>query len=361
MDQKYDYLFKLLIIGDSMVGKSCFLLRYTDDSFTESYPYGGTDVYDLKIKILQIRNKRSKLQIWDIGGNERNHTMTKTYIPGVHGIILMYDVTNRYSFENISKTWIRIIKENSLYEISTVLVGSKIDNPNRVVTTEEGENLAKELGIPFFECSAKTNYNIDIIFSKLVEKIDRNYRNLSNIYLISILGDKSTGKSCIFKSYIGKELNTEPKSFEIISKTIKGDDDRMITLEIFEVSDNEKNQKNHISLKEYYKDLSGLLLVYDVTNKNSFDNLNNWIKEIKSETFEKIPIFIVGNKIDDTKHRIITTKQGKKLAEDYNLMFCECSAKSGTNINFIFNQLVQNILGSFEYHKQKKLKRCLLF
>ena len=98
-NQKYDYLFKIIIIGDSGVGKPAFLLRFTDDSFTGTHL--TTIGVDFKIKIINFEDKTIKLQIWDTAGSERFRTITKTYYKGTHGIILMYDVTNRNSFENI--------------------------------------------------------------------------------------------------------------------------------------------------------------------------------------------------------------------------------------------------------------------
>ena len=90
--QKYNHLFKLLIIGESGVGKTCLLLRFTDDSFT------STIGIDFKIKIINLDNKLIKLQIWDTAGEERFRTITKTYYKGVHGIILTCDVTDINSF-----------------------------------------------------------------------------------------------------------------------------------------------------------------------------------------------------------------------------------------------------------------------
>ena len=90
------------------------------------------------------------------------------------------------------------------------------------------------------------------------------------------------------------------------------------------------------SLKEHYKDSNGIILIYDITNKYSFDNLKNWIKEIKNESSKNILISILGNKMDDVKNRIITTEQGKKFVEENGLIFCECSAKKMGLILILF-------------------------
>ena len=166
--RKYDYFFKLLIIGDSNVGKQPFLSRFIDDSFTATYfPTVGLDV---KIKIINFQNKNVKLHITDMAGEERFRSVTKTYYKGSHGIILMYDVTDRNSFKNI-RNWMKQIEANADKSIRKVLVGHKCDEPDRVVTEEEGKKLAEDFNIGFFESSAKSNKNVNEVFYYLVKEI----------------------------------------------------------------------------------------------------------------------------------------------------------------------------------------------
>ena len=165
---KYDSLFKLLIIGESGVGKTCLLLRYTDDSFTANHL--TTRGIDFKIKIIPIEGKLIKLQIWDTAGQERFRTITKTYYKGAHGIILTYDVTDQNSFKNI-RNWIKQIEANAQTSVKKVLVGNKCDKPDRVVTEEEGKKLADDFGMSFFETSAKTNHNVSEVFDHLTKEI----------------------------------------------------------------------------------------------------------------------------------------------------------------------------------------------
>ena len=166
--RKYDYFFKLLIIGDSNVGKQPFLSRFIDDSFTATYfPTVGLDV---KVKIINFQNKNVKLHITDMAGEERFRSVTKTYYKGSHGIILMYDVTGRNSFNNI-RNWMKQIEANADKSVRKVLVGHKCDEPNRVVTEEEGKKLAEEFNMGFFESSAKVNKNVSEVFYYLVKEI----------------------------------------------------------------------------------------------------------------------------------------------------------------------------------------------
>jgi len=168
-DQNFDYMFKLLIIGNSSVGKTSFLFRYADDSFTSAFV--STVGIDFKVKTVFRQDKRVKLQIWDTAGQERYRTITTAYYRGAMGFILMYDVTNEESF-NAVQDWCTQIKTYSWDNAQVVLVGNKCDlEDERVVSTERGKQLADQLGLEFFETSAKENINVKAVFERLVDII----------------------------------------------------------------------------------------------------------------------------------------------------------------------------------------------
>ncbi|KAL3120718.1 hypothetical protein niasHT_008010 [Heterodera trifolii] len=168
-DQNFDYMFKLLIIGNSSVGKTSFLFRYCDDSFTSAFV--STVGIDFKVKTVFRGDKRVKLQIWDTAGQERYRTITTAYYRGAMGFILMYDITNEESFNSV-QDWCTQIKTYSWENAQVVLVGNKCDmEDERVVSRERGKQLADQLGLEFFEASAKENTNVKSVFEKLVEII----------------------------------------------------------------------------------------------------------------------------------------------------------------------------------------------
>ena len=169
MDKSREFLYKILLLGDTSVGKTCFLMRYTDNTFQEIHL--STIGLDYKLKNVQLEDgKFVKIQIWDTAGQDRFRSITKNYYKGAHGIILLYDITDRRSFDNV-KTWIEQIREEVGDKVSIILVGNKIDEVDgRKVKTEEGEKVANEIGLSFFECSAKTGENIDMIFNEMVKK-----------------------------------------------------------------------------------------------------------------------------------------------------------------------------------------------
>ena len=169
MAQQKEFLYKILLLGDTSVGKTCFLMRYTDNTFQEIHM--STIGLDYKLKNVQLEDgKIVKIQIWDTAGQDRFRSITKNYYKGAHGIILIYDVTDKKTYENV-KAWIEQIREEVSDNVTIILVGNKIDDlEGRKVKKEEGEKAAKEFGLSFFECSAKTGENIDLIFNELVKR-----------------------------------------------------------------------------------------------------------------------------------------------------------------------------------------------
>lgn len=170
MAREYDHLFKLLIIGDSGVGKSSLLIRFSDNIFSGSYI--TTIGVDFKIRTVVINGERVKLQIWDTAGQERFRTITNTYYRGTHGVIVVYDVTNGESFANV-KRWLQEIESNCDV-VNKVLVGNKNDDPARkVVITEDAQRFANQMDIQLFETSAKDNINVEEMFLAITEQVLR--------------------------------------------------------------------------------------------------------------------------------------------------------------------------------------------
>jgi len=169
MNPEYDYLFKLLLIGDSGLGKSCLLLRFADDTYTESYI--STIGVDFKIRTIELDGKTIKLQIWDTAGQERFRTITSSYYRGAHGIIVVYDVTDQESFNNV-KQWLQEIDRYACENVNKLLVGNKCDLTNKkVVDYTSAKEYADQLGIPFLETSAKNATNVEQAFMTMAAEI----------------------------------------------------------------------------------------------------------------------------------------------------------------------------------------------
>ena len=179
----YDDLFKLVIIGNSGVGKSCLLLRFADDTFTENY-YSTIGV-DFRFKCLEIGERKCKLQIWDTAGQERFKTVTSAYYRGADGIIIVFDQTDRESFDNV-ENWIEDISRYSTDEPVKIIFANKDDVKieNKKVDNIDITELEKKTGLEVIKTSAKTGEKVNYAFEKLTQKLllERNSRNMSRGY-----------------------------------------------------------------------------------------------------------------------------------------------------------------------------------
>ncbi|EZG76300.1 small GTPase family Rab subfamily protein [Gregarina niphandrodes] len=169
-----DYLFKILLIGDSGVGKSCLLLRFADGNYTDSYI--STIGVDFKIKTIMLEDKKVKLQIWDTAGQERFRTITSSYYRGAQGIIVVFDVTDRDSYDHV-RQWMHEIERYAGEEVNTLLVGNKRDlTSERAVTYSEGEDLAASYGIRYVETSARECTNVESAFTIMAAEIKSRFQ-----------------------------------------------------------------------------------------------------------------------------------------------------------------------------------------
>jgi Ras-related protein Rab-18 len=164
-----DYLFKMLIIGDSGVGKSSILLRFCDDEFNEKQ--ASTIGVDFKTKMMQVKEKKLKLALWDTAGQERFRTLTSSYYRGAQGIILVYDCSSRATFEHVRFWQEEVRKYSTNQDAILMLIANKVDLANAEVTRQEGEEFAFANSMMFIETSAKTRQGIKQAFEEVVYKI----------------------------------------------------------------------------------------------------------------------------------------------------------------------------------------------
>ena len=197
----YDDLFKLVIIGDSGVGKSCILLRFADDTFTENY-YSTIGV-DFRFKCVDIGERKFKMQIWDTAGQERFKTVKSAYYRGADGIIIVFDQTDKESYNNIQH-WIEDISRYSTDEPAKIIIANKNDmaEEKKIVKNEDINELEKKTGLEVIKTSAKTGDNVEYAFKKLAQQLilERNNRILSKGYSLEppvpVEGRFAPKKSC---------------------------------------------------------------------------------------------------------------------------------------------------------------------
>jgi small GTP-binding protein len=183
-----DRSYKILVIGESNVGKTSIILRYTENSFNESGI--STCGVDVKCKYVSLDNLKIRLDIWDTAGQERFRGLAKNYFRGANAFILVYDITNKNSFTKLSG-WIKDAKEKIEREYKMIVVGNKKDcKKERVITYDTLVEFGKKNNVLFLEVSAKTGEDIDKIFINLVEELVKS-KNIGIIYDEEAEGDKT--------------------------------------------------------------------------------------------------------------------------------------------------------------------------
>lgn len=187
------YTVKLLILGDATAGKTSMLLRWTDDIFSLSQQ--PTIGIDFRVKNIKIQDKTIKVQVWDTAGQERYRVITKTLYQGTMGILLAYDSTSEMSFHNI-RNWVFQINTHACKHVRKVLISTKNDLPNKIISTKRGKKLAKEFNMFFYETSAKNNINVNESFANLTEAVVNENIPVRASIIIQKNQSSSKKKSC---------------------------------------------------------------------------------------------------------------------------------------------------------------------
>ncbi|XP_061173051.1 ras-related protein Rab-13-like [Saccostrea echinata] len=169
VSKRYDMLMRLLLVGETGVGKTCVLCRYASEEFIDSHI--TTIGIDFKMKTISVGGKTIKVQIWDTAGQERFESITKQFYRRAQGIILVYDITSKMSFEAVPK-WLDYVKQFAREDVSVLLMGNKKDKEdNRQVAEEEAKKFAEENKLLFYETSAKDSINLEKAFYSLCEDV----------------------------------------------------------------------------------------------------------------------------------------------------------------------------------------------
>ncbi|XP_013931240.1 PREDICTED: ras-related protein Rab-37 isoform X1 [Thamnophis sirtalis] len=168
--KSYDVSGKVMLLGDSGVGKTCFLVQFKDGAFL-SGTFIATVGIDFRNKVVTVDDVKVKLQIWDTAGQERFRSVTHAYYRDAQALLLLYDITSKVSFDSI-RAWLTEIHDYAQKDVVIMLLGNKADmSSERVIRTEDGESLAREYGVPFMETSAKTGMNVELAFLAIAKEL----------------------------------------------------------------------------------------------------------------------------------------------------------------------------------------------
>ncbi|XP_046855429.1 ras-related protein Rab-26-like [Xenia sp. Carnegie-2017] len=196
--EQFDVACKVMLLGDSGVGKTCLLVRFKDGAFL-SGAFISTVGIDYRNKVVDIEDTKVKLQIWDTAGQERFRSVTHAYYRDSHALLLLYDITSKQSFDNI-RAWLSEIKDYAPNNVVVMLLGNKSDKYNdRAVKKEEGERLAEEYNVAFMETSAKTGMNVDLAFMAIARELAFEHQKVngsSKFDMKKYVNDKREGNGC---------------------------------------------------------------------------------------------------------------------------------------------------------------------
>jgi Ras-related protein Rab-1A len=197
LDSDFDYTIKILVVGDSTVGKTNFIRMFIENKFNQNYM--TTSGIDLKTSSIEIKNKKIRVQLWDTAGQEKYKAITKNLFLKVQAALIVYDITNEETFNNL-KTWVRSIKEECGKQIQMLIIGNKNDlNEERVVDKNIAMEYAKEEKIDYLETSSKTGDNIQKAISLLCEKVLENTEFTNDFSFTldaSAISQKNKSKCC---------------------------------------------------------------------------------------------------------------------------------------------------------------------
>ncbi|XP_032238048.1 GTP-binding protein ypt2 isoform X2 [Nematostella vectensis] len=168
-EKDFEATYKILVLGDSGVGKTCLIFRFAEDIFSDSYI--STIGIDCRSRVVDLDGQRIRLQIWDTAGQERFRTLTSAYYRGAMGILLVYDITTEDSFKHISQ-WLQNIEDNASPNVCKVLLGNKLDaEDERVIDAQRGRSVGEDNNLEFYEASARTGENVQQAFMAVARKI----------------------------------------------------------------------------------------------------------------------------------------------------------------------------------------------
>ncbi|KAL4131221.1 hypothetical protein QTP88_008562 [Uroleucon formosanum] len=340
--------FKLIIVGDSNVGKSTIINHFCSGLYKDTIPATDIEFQDIFIR---FENETIQLNFGDTDKTDKHRSLAHSYYSGAHGVFFVYDITDLNSLFKLDD-WIKDVKNYSDTDIVKILIGNKCDDEtNREISFEKGQQIAEVYGFPFFEVSSKSNVNIDkVLYTMIVDCIKKKYFKLIRLkpektnkkYKLIIVGHSNVGKSTIIhhfcKGIHGRAIeSTIGFDFKEIFVRFKNE---TISLNMWDTAGLEKYRSLS---QQYYKGAHGIFIVYDITDLNSLFKLDDWIKDVENLSDLNTVKILIGSKCDDTLNRKIATKEGQEVAKKYKYPFFEVSSKTNVNIDQLLYTMISKI------------------
>ncbi|OMJ71854.1 hypothetical protein SteCoe_29824 [Stentor coeruleus] len=357
------FLYKVILVGDSGTGKSSIISCLSCNYFTENYiPTVGIE---FKIISFHINNSLVKLQVWDTAGQEKHRPIIPAYYKGSNCIIIIYNSHNRKKFENITN-WLEDIDRNAPENCYVVLLENEFDNYKKQVEEHEGPELANKFDLHYFKSNLKNGHQIQSLFSNIAKilinstDIKRpNYINIINknsmtnevkshvnnydyFMNLIIIGDSGTGKSSLLLRYSDdvfseSYISTIGIDFKVCSLKIE---EKNLEIKIWDTAGDEKFRTITFY---YYKNAHVIMIVYDASNRKSFDNLGYWIEMAHKYTEEKFLMCLVENARFDMV-RQVENFEGEEIAKKENAVFFKVDVKTKEGVDELFEKCARKAM-----------------
>uniref|UniRef100_A0A1I8HIZ8 Ras-related protein Rab-7b n=1 Tax=Macrostomum lignano TaxID=282301 RepID=A0A1I8HIZ8_9PLAT len=379
---------KVVVLGNAGAGKTSLLQQYVNRRFTGQYT--ATIGADFLVKMVQLEKQTVTLQLWDTAGQERFRSLGRAFFRGADACVLVYDVTDQCSFSALTSWLQEFTIEAQIREAEQfpfMLIGNKVDLEHRCVQPDSARRwCSSNLGMPYLECSAKQAINVADAFHHLANlalarKIAGDRTDLLDappgvvlqlhdgdepgqtgetqqpimssasrkkiLLKVIILGDSGVGKTSLMNQFVNRKFSNQYKATigaDFLTKELMVDD-RVVTLQLWDTAGQERFQSLGVA---FYRGADSCMLVYDVTQPNSFKTLDSWRDEFLIQASprdpDNFPFVLVGNKID-LENRGVTKKRAAQWAQTKsNMPYFECSAKEAVNVEAAFMQLAKDAL-----------------
>ena len=342
--------FKVVLVGDTKTGKSCILSQYIQGKFDRNMP--STIGAAFLTTVNQSQSQNIRFQFWDTAGQEKFRSLAPMYYRSVKIVVLVYDITNRQSFYHL-EGWLSEVREKAV-DAKIVVVGNKTDlQEQRQVTTIEGRSFSTQNNACYFcEISAKNKTNLNELMDKIAEisitsnkeveikpMINTEYKATIKTVMI---GDTKVGKTSIVSKITKDTFDQACESTYGVESSIinyRMNTNENVLIHVWDVSGQEKFRSIITTL---IRSVDSVVLVYDITNRESFDNLKSYLSDVRENAPKDVVIIVVGNKSDLENERKVSTEEGRSFSIENNVhYFCELSAKNGIKINEHFSEIAK--------------------
>ncbi|KAF7375184.1 Ras-like protein [Mycena sanguinolenta] len=347
--------YKLVVVGGGGVGKSALTIQFIQEHFVDEYDPTIEDSYR---KQCVIDDEVALLDVLDTAGQEEYGAMREQYMRTGEGFLLVYSITSRDSFEEISTYHQQILRVKDQDAFPVIVVANKCDlEYERQVGMNEGRDLAKHFGCKFIETSAKQRINVDEAFSNLVREIRRFNKTYFTMtsraqflreYKLVVVGGGGVGKSALTIQFIQSHFVQEYDPQCVI-------DDEVALLDVLDTA----GQEEYGAMREQYmRSGEGFLLVYSITSRDSFEEISTFHQQIlRVKDQDAFPVIVVANKCDLEYERQVGMNEGRDLAKHFGCKFIETSAKQRINVDEAFTNLVREIR---KYNREQQTGRPIM-